>query len=284
MSELEQAARKALDALLRAGLGGPIQMNQRAIDSAVGILRAALEQAEPVVEPIGWRWDQSHELYTNADTDKPEAILDRNGEVVIGLCKRCGKGESELSGQCAQQAEPVAWPKKRKPRAAEITESNEHYARSEGYDEGWNDCLAACMKQQAEPVVEPVVEPVMVRCPRCWEPVFAPKAQEQAKPVVEPPHWVITTKIGEVVGFRAPNLKKGDKVYPAPQQAEPVVPWYRQFCSCPKCNEGPKQAQPVVEAHRVLVVESLPAALIAVAHKSAIEGDKDQSMSGNPSY
>jgi hypothetical protein len=51
-----------------------------------------------------------------------------------------------------QQAEPVAWPKKRKPRAAEITESDEHYARSEGYDEGWNDCLAACMKQQAEPV------------------------------------------------------------------------------------------------------------------------------------
>ena len=48
-----EVMRQALDALLRAGLGGTIQMNQRAIDSAVGILRAALVQAEPVqVEPV----------------------------------------------------------------------------------------------------------------------------------------------------------------------------------------------------------------------------------------
>jgi len=29
------------------------------------------------------------------------------------------------------------------------------------------------------------------------------------------------------------------------QQAEPVPPWYRQFCNCPKCSEAPKQAEPV---------------------------------------
>ena len=49
MSDLEKAARQALEALLKAGLGRTIRVNQKAIDSAVGILRAALaEQAEPV--------------------------------------------------------------------------------------------------------------------------------------------------------------------------------------------------------------------------------------------
>jgi len=33
----------------------------------------------------------------------------------------------------------------------------------------------------------------------------------------------------------------------AQQQAEPVVPWYRQFCNCPKCNESAKQAEPVAD-------------------------------------
>jgi len=50
-------------------------------------------------------------------------------------------------------------------------------------------------------------------------------ALEQAEPVVEPEHWVVTTKVGDIVGFKAPGLKKGDKVYSHPhpqQQAEPV--------------------------------------------------------------
>ena len=39
-----------------------------------------------------------------------------------------------------------------------------------------------------------------------------------------PEHWVVTTKIGDIVGFRAPDLKKGDRVYRSPpqQQDEPV--------------------------------------------------------------
>jgi len=51
-------------------------------------------------------------------------------------------------------------------------------------------------------------------------------AQQQAEPAeqAEPEHWVITAKVGEIVGFRAPGLKKGDRVYPHPQQqAEPVA-------------------------------------------------------------
>ena len=51
------------------------------------------------------------------------------------------------------------------------------------------------------------------------------RLEQQAEPAAEPEHWVVTTKVGDIVGFRAPGLKKGDKVYPRPrpqQQAEPV--------------------------------------------------------------
>ncbi len=41
-----------------------------------------------------------HDLYANSDTDKPKSILDSNGEVVLGLCKRCGRAESELDEPC----------------------------------------------------------------------------------------------------------------------------------------------------------------------------------------
>ena len=42
-----------------------------------------------------------HDLYETGDAKAPASILDRNGEVALGLCKRCGKGESELTEPCA---------------------------------------------------------------------------------------------------------------------------------------------------------------------------------------
>jgi hypothetical protein len=59
----------------------------------------------PSAEPSG------HVLYTTACTDKPAEICDRNGDVVLAQCRRCGKAEGELSGPCksALSAEPVAW-------------------------------------------------------------------------------------------------------------------------------------------------------------------------------
>lgn len=51
----------------------------------------------------------AHDVYTNADPDRPAVICDKNGEVVLDLCKRCGKAEVELSGACiGAQAQPVA--------------------------------------------------------------------------------------------------------------------------------------------------------------------------------
>ena len=37
-----------------------------------------------------------HDLYITGDKDAPETIKDRNGEVVLQLCKVCSKAESEL--------------------------------------------------------------------------------------------------------------------------------------------------------------------------------------------
>lgn len=57
-----------------------------------------------------------HDLFTNSDSDIPTEICDRNGEVVLALCKRCGSAEIELSSICKptpkkfviQCANPVA--------------------------------------------------------------------------------------------------------------------------------------------------------------------------------
>lgn len=43
---------------------------------------------------------QGHVLFTDEDNAAPKAIYDRNGNVVLGLCKLCGKGEAELSEPC----------------------------------------------------------------------------------------------------------------------------------------------------------------------------------------
>lgn len=43
---------------------------------------------------------RQHILYEDGDTDIPEDILDRNGEVVLGLCKVCFRAECELAEPC----------------------------------------------------------------------------------------------------------------------------------------------------------------------------------------
>lgn len=41
-----------------------------------------------------------HEFWQKGDEGCPEAILDRNGDVVLGLCKVCNQGEAELEDFC----------------------------------------------------------------------------------------------------------------------------------------------------------------------------------------
>jgi hypothetical protein len=85
---------QALSALVTAELDGNCEYG------ATDALRARLAQPEP-----------EHDFYTTADKDRPEVICDRNGEVVLNLCKRCGKGEADLIDEpCGQpEPEPVAW-------------------------------------------------------------------------------------------------------------------------------------------------------------------------------
>lgn len=45
-----------------------------------------------------------HRLYTTSDADRPREICDRNGEVVLGLCKVCGRAEAELDKPCTHNA------------------------------------------------------------------------------------------------------------------------------------------------------------------------------------
>ncbi len=47
------------------------------------------------------RYRSEHDLYKNGDIDVPECITDGYGVVVLGLCRKCGRGESELSEPCA---------------------------------------------------------------------------------------------------------------------------------------------------------------------------------------
>jgi hypothetical protein len=56
-----------------------------------------LQQAEgagKAAEPK--RAPGEHDVFTDADADRPDVICDGNGQVVLELCKQCGLGESEL--------------------------------------------------------------------------------------------------------------------------------------------------------------------------------------------
>ena len=46
-----------------------------------------------------------HVLYQDGDADIPDQIKDRNGSVVLALCRICGKGEIELKQPCIVAAE-----------------------------------------------------------------------------------------------------------------------------------------------------------------------------------
>jgi hypothetical protein len=51
-----------------------------------------------------------HILYTNKDKDAPDSIKDRNGDVVLDLCKICGKAESDLDKPCKSSRElAISW-------------------------------------------------------------------------------------------------------------------------------------------------------------------------------
>jgi hypothetical protein len=91
------------------------------------------------------------------------------------------------------------------------------------------DALRAALAQQAEPVTGSVISAAEMVI-SAWDcanqgPTAPPSLRgwieilrvRLTQPVPQTEH-TITTKVGDIVGFRAPGLKKGDKLYAAPQQ------------------------------------------------------------------
>ena len=61
-------------------------------DEIPGLIRAVLVHGAGLLV--------RHDLYTDNDSNIPASICDRNGQVALGLCKRCGRAEIELSEPC----------------------------------------------------------------------------------------------------------------------------------------------------------------------------------------
>lgn len=46
------------------------------------------------------RTKETHDIFKDGDAGIPDCVKDRNGQVVLGLCKRCGRAECELDEPC----------------------------------------------------------------------------------------------------------------------------------------------------------------------------------------
>lgn len=67
-----------------------------------------------------------HDLYKREDADAPDVIKDRNGDVALGLCRRCGRVESELAEPCVNPQAVLM--------AKRFHETYERLAPSYGYE------------------------------------------------------------------------------------------------------------------------------------------------------
>ena len=64
-----------------------------------GAILKPIETRDAIKETLA---QPEHDLYTDADKDKPNAICDRNGQVALAMCKTCGKAEIELDEPCVK--------------------------------------------------------------------------------------------------------------------------------------------------------------------------------------
>jgi hypothetical protein len=77
--------------------------------SEAALYQQCLKELQRRLAKVGWAppvrsgWD-SHDLYQTGDPDAPQSIKDSNGEVCLGLCKKCGRAEVELSEPCEPKA------------------------------------------------------------------------------------------------------------------------------------------------------------------------------------
>ena len=87
--------RKAVEHAVKIAAPGIHEPIRNAIMlSVVGRLRHQLNIPAAPLETA------HHDLYKTGDKDAPDIIKDRNGEVVLELCRRCNLGEAELVKSC----------------------------------------------------------------------------------------------------------------------------------------------------------------------------------------
>ena len=65
--------------------------------------RARMEVEELLKSMFPATMEEQHLLYKTGDKDAPEVIKDNNGEVVLSLCRICGKGEADLREECLKR-------------------------------------------------------------------------------------------------------------------------------------------------------------------------------------
>lgn len=63
---------------------------------------SSVVQAARVSYGMDRRTATGHVLYKQGDEDAPRSIKDQNGDIVLGMCKLCGRAEIELDQACTQ--------------------------------------------------------------------------------------------------------------------------------------------------------------------------------------
>ena len=112
-----------------------------------------------------------HNLYKTGDGDAPDAIKDRNGEVVLDLCRVCNRGEAELDlGGCVK---PLKYPIKPEIVIDEAVIysilENTKDAYSLKTDRVWQDCAEGLLQRGfTQKQVEGILYSVFMRWASDW--------------------------------------------------------------------------------------------------------------------
>lgn len=94
-----QAAKKLTEAVRSGHIKYNAEAFEREVLGAIAYLGMAILHHRRYPDPR-----MVHRLWETGDIRLPDSIVDGNGEVVLALCKDCGRAESELSEPCAPRS------------------------------------------------------------------------------------------------------------------------------------------------------------------------------------
>ena len=115
--EIEKCREKAAASYKRHYHGTRGQQVTEADDPEMHLIWAVIAAYEVKLREQN---EPCHVLWKTGEVGVPSAILDRNGEVVLGLCKICGKGECDLVEPCKPHPAPIPEVKDAFPQARRL--------------------------------------------------------------------------------------------------------------------------------------------------------------------